>query len=186
MQIKVESLITCLENPSLKETMETWNQVVNEKNDYDYNETINYFKSALKQMLMLLAKINNMELKDVYDNKLNFINCVLDEDNYFFPTNYTLNNTISLREIFQNSVSIIDGTYCIFYQSELKEKFYEFRDLLLQIIDEWVEKIELHKDNVYYIELKKLLMINFEDIAVIQVNYPSDRGFENIEDKYVE
>ncbi|MBQ8902466.1 MAG: hypothetical protein IJY87_05355, partial [Bacilli bacterium] len=88
--------------------------------------------------------------------------------------------------IFQNSVSIIDGTYCIFYQSELKEKFYEFRDLLLQIIDEWVEKIELHKDNVYYIELKKLLMINFEDIAVILVNYPSDRGFENIEDKYVE
>ncbi|MBQ8901652.1 MAG: hypothetical protein IJY87_01125, partial [Bacilli bacterium] len=89
MQIKVESLIKCLENPSLKETMDTWTQVVNEKNDFDYNETINYFKSALKQILMLLAKINNIELKDVYDNKLNFINCVLDEDNYFFPTNYT-------------------------------------------------------------------------------------------------
>ena len=42
MQIKVESLIKCLENPSLKETMETWNQVVNGKNDYDYNGGIIY------------------------------------------------------------------------------------------------------------------------------------------------
>ena len=33
MQIKVESLIKCLENPSLKETMETRNQVFNEKNE---------------------------------------------------------------------------------------------------------------------------------------------------------
>ena len=141
-------------------------------------------KSAIKQMLMLLAVVAKKDLKDIYD-RLDFIDCVLDEDNYFFETPYTLNNSNSIASMFDTNLEIIHTYYYTLWTTKVEQlPNTKSKDLVNKIFTAWAEYLELDKNNKYYTTLINEININDEDKLIEAASAMSTSAFNDMDDEY--
>ena len=143
-------------------------------------------KSTIKQMLMLLAVVAKKDLKDIYE-RLDFIDCVLDEDNYFFETPYRPSRDISIASMFHTNLEFIHTYYYTLWTTKVEQlPDTKSKELVNKIFTTWADYLELDKNNKYYATLINEININDEDKLMNAASAMSTSEFNAMEYEYID
>ena len=184
IKCSLDELLELVNVKEVKDFLDGYNTISETGSNITISSMHELTKSAIKQMLMLLAIVAKKDLKDIYD-RLDFIDCVLDEDNYFFETPYTLNSSISIASMFDTNLEIIHTYYYTLWTTKVEQlPNTKSKDLVNKIFTAWAEYLDLDKNNKYYTTLINEININDEDKLIEAASAMSTSAFNDMDDEY--